>query len=389
MSNKPEKQDANKTAQPAVKNSTKISAAEADLLFEDIKLEKTGFIYKLSKILKPVLARFSFLKKKIVWIPLLVVFVLSILGSGAFLYYQTTKINRPGYVLSTLENALENKDAAKFSSIIDLSQFSDNFINDFISLIQNYHYVNELLTEIPATEVITDNISFLFLDIFKDTEYDNEFNNKTLFIPKHISDLLTQAKYEIKKQEGTTSHIISTQLNDDFWGYIPIKLEVRPTNNGLKIVKLANLNEILQTYNVKLSKRRLQEQKYKSKKNQYDLDQMSVYLPGSACSARIGQTGAKNILYINYTADPNYQKDHLVAFAVNVKIANNEGIEILEETIKNNTIVLATSGVNMSIPFPLTDEQLQLLKDNSPLLCEAIPTMINTNSGSYFDTRKK
>lgn len=389
MSNKPEKQDTNKSAQPAAKNPTKLSTADADLLFEGVKLEKTGFIYKIAKKLKPLFARFSFLKKKIVLIPLLAVFALSILGGGAFWYYQATKINRPGYVLSTLENSLENKDAAQFSSIIDLSQFSDNFINDFINLIHNYHYVNELLKEIPATEIIADNISFLFLDIFKDTKYDNEFNNKTLFIPKHISDLLTQAKYEIKKQEGTTSYLISTKLSDDFWGYIPIKLEVRPGNTGLKIVKLANLNEILQIYNIKLSKRHLQEQKYKSKKNQYDLNQMSVYLPNSACTARIGQTGAKNILYINYTADPNYQKDHLVAFAVNVKITNTEGIEILEETIKNNTIVLATSGVNMSIPFPLTAEQMQLLKDNSPLLCEAIPTMINTNSGAYFDTRKK
>lgn len=388
MSNKPEKQSANKSPQPA-KNSTKLSAADADLLFEDIKLEQTGFIHKISKIVKPVLARFSFLKKKIVWIPLLSVFVLSILSGGTFWYYQVTKINRSGYVLSTLEKSLENKDAAQFSSIIDLSQFSDNFINDFISLIQNYHYVNELLTEIPDTEVIADNISFLFLDIFKDTEYDNAFNNKTQFIPKHISELLTQAKYEINKQEGTNSYLISTQLNDDFWGDIPIKLEVRPANNGLKIVKLANLDEILQAYNVKLSKRRLQEQKYQSKKNQYDLNQMTVYLPASACTARIGQTGAKNILYINYTADPNYQKDHLVAFAVNIKINNDEGIEILKETIKNNTIVIPTSGVNLSIPFTLTDEQLQLLKDNSPLFCEAIPTMINTSSGSYFDTRKK
>lgn len=386
MSNKPEKQD--KTPQPA-RNSTKISGADADLLFEGVKLEKTGFIHKIAKKLKPVLARFSFLKKKIVWIPLLAVFVLLILGGGAFTYYQVTKVNRPGYVLSTLENSLENKNAAQFSSIIDLSQFSDNFINDFISLIHDYHYVNELLKEIPATEIIVDNISFLFLDIFKDAEYDNPFNNKTLFIPKHISSLLTQAKYEIKKQEGTNSYIISTKLHDDFWEYIPIKLEVRPSSNGLKIVKLANLNEILQVYNIKLSKRRLQEQKYKSKKNQYDLNQMTVYLPNSSCSARIGQTGAKNILYINYTADPNYQKDHIVAFAVNIKIANNEGIEILEETIKNNTIVIPTSGVNMSIPFPLTEDQLKLLTDNSPLLCEAIPTMINTSSGSYFDTRKK
>lgn len=388
MSSKPEKQNTNKISS-ACKNSTKLSAAEADLLFEDIKLEKTGFIHKISKIFKPVLARFSFLKKKIVWIPLLSVFVLSILSGGAFWYYQATKINRSGYVLSTLEKSLENKDAAQFSSIIDMSQFSDNFINDFISLIHNYHYVNELLKEIPATEVIADNISFLFLDIFKDTEYDNAFNNKTLFIPKHIGELLTQTKYEINKQEGTNSYLISTQLNDDFWGDIPIKLEVRPANNGLKIVKLANLDEILQAYNVKLSKRRLQEQKYQSKKNQYDLNQMTVYLPASACTARIGQTGAKNILYINYTADPNYQKDHLVAFAVNIKINNDEGIEILKETIKNNTIVIPTSGVNLSIPFTLTDEQLQLLKDNSPLFCEAIPTMINTSSGSYFDTRKK
>lgn len=389
MSSEPEKQDSNNTTVQPAKKTTKLSGADADLLFEDIKLEKTGFIHKITKKLKPVLARFSFLKKKKVWIPLLVVFVLLILGGGAFTYYQITKVNRPGYVLSTLENSLENKNAAQFSTIIDLSQFSDNFINDFISLIHNYYYVNELLKEIPATEIIADNISFLFLDIFKDAEYDNAFNNKTLFIPKHISSLLTMAKYEIKKQEGTNSYIISTKLYDEYWENIPIKLEVRPANNGLKIVRLANLNEILQTYNIKLSKRRLQEQKYKTKKNQYDLNQMTVYLPNSACSARIGQTGAKNILYINYTADPNYQKDHIVSYAVDIKINNSEGIEILEETIKNNTIVIPTSGVNLSIPFPLTADKLKLLTDNSPLFCEAIPTMINTSSGSYFDTRKK
>lgn len=387
MSNTPEKQASKKTPQPA-KNPTKVNAADADVLFEDVKLEPTGF-QKIIKKLQPVLACFSFLKKKIVWIPLLVVFVLLILGGGAFTYYQMTKVNRPSYVLSALESSLENKDAAQFSSIIDIPQFSDNFINDFISLIHNYYYVNQLIKDIPSTEIISDNISFLLLDIFKDTEYDNDFNNKTLFIPKQIGSLLPLAKYEIKKQEGTNSYIISTKLNDDYWEYIPIKLEVRPTNTGLKIVRLANLNEILQTYNIKLSKRRLQEQKYKTKKDQYDLDQMTVYLPNSACTARIGQTGAKNILYINYTADPNYQKDHIVSYAVDIKINNSEGIEILEKTIKNNTIVIPTSGVNLSIPFPLTDDKLKLLRDNSPLFCEAIPNMINTSSGSYFDTRKK
>ena len=105
--------------------------------------------------------------------------------------------------MSTLEKSLEAKDPALFSSIIDLPQFSDNFINDLISLIQNYKYVHMQMEEIPDTETITDNISFLFLDIFKGTEYDNEFNNKTLFVPKHISDLLSQAKFEINKNYDT------------------------------------------------------------------------------------------------------------------------------------------------------------------------------------------
>lgn len=386
MSNKPEKQEAPKTPQPAP-NSAKINAADIDELFKDVKLDKSGFVYK---ILKPLLIHCSFLRKKIVWIPLVVFLVLSIVGGGAFAYYQVTKINRPSYILSALESSLENKDAALFSSIVDLSQFSDNFINDFISIIHKYHYINIQLTEIPETEVIADNISYVLLDIFKNEEYDNAFNNKTLFIPKQISSLLTHAKFEIKKQEGTKSYIISTKLYDDFWEYIPIKLEVCPTQKGLKIIKLANLDEILQTYNIKLSKRHLQEQKYKSQKNEQELYNMTAYLPNSKCTARIGQSeDYSNTLYINYTADPNYQKDHIVAFAVSIKINNYEGIQILEETIKNNTIILPTSGVNMSIPFPLTDSQLQLLTDNSPLLCEAIPAMLNTSSGSYFDIRKK
>jgi hypothetical protein len=382
MSNTPEKQN---NSSPA-NSSSKINGADVDILFEDVKLEQSGFI---GKKLKALLARFSFLRKKAVWIPLLVLFAFFVLGGGGFSYYEMTKTNRPGYVLSTLENSLISKDAASFSSIIDLPAFSDNFINDFINSIQKYHFVNSLLGEIPPTEIIVDNISFLFLNIFKGTEYENEFNNKTLFIPKHISDLLTQAKFEIKEQTGTDNYIISTKFYDDFWENIPLKLEVQHTNTGLKIVKLANLEEILQIYNMKLSKRHLQEQKYKSRKNKQDLYEMAIYLPNSSCSPHLAQSGDRKILYVNYTADPHYQKDHIVAFAVNITISNEDGIQILEDTIRSNTIVLPTSGVNMSTPFSLTENQVKLLTENGSLFCKATPTMLNTSSGSYFDTRKK
>ncbi len=385
MADTPKKENPKKT-QPA-QTPTKISAADADILFEDVKLDKSGFLFKL---LKPILKRFSFLRKKKVWISLLAVIFLSIAGGGAFWLYQATKVNRSGYVLSTLEKSLEAKDPALFSSIIDLPQFSDNFINDLISLIQNYKYVHMQMEEIPDTETITDNISFLFLDIFKGTEYDNEFNNKTLFVPKHISDLLSQAKFEINKnKEQKKSYIISTTLYDDFWDRIPIKLEVRPTNDGLKIIKLANLEEILQTYNLKLSKRHLQEQKFKSKREQQDLHKMLAFLPNSVCSASFGKISGKDVLFITYTADPNYQNDHVVSYAVSLKISNTEGMEILEETLKSNTIVLPTNGVNASLPVFVNEQQLKILKESSPLICKASPTMINTNSGEYFDIRKK
>ena len=199
MSNTPKKQNQNNSASSA-NTSPKISKTEVDELFKDVQLEHSGF---LGKIFKPLLAHFSFLQKKAVWVSLLVIFALIVLGGGGFSYYQLTKKNRPGYVLSTLESSFINKDAVLFSSIIDLPAFSNNFINDFINSVQKYYYVENLIVEIPDTEIIADNISFLFLDMFKDTEYDNEFNNKTLFIPKHISDLLAQAKFEIKEQPSS------------------------------------------------------------------------------------------------------------------------------------------------------------------------------------------
>lgn len=385
MSNTPKKQNQNNSASSA-NTSPKISKTEVDELFKDVQLEHSGF---LGKIFKPLLAHFSFLQKKAVWVSLLVIFALIVLGGGGFSYYQLTKKNRPGYVLSTLESSFINKDAVLFSSIIDLPAFSNNFINDFINSVQKYYYVENLIVEIPDTEIIADNISFLFLDMFKDTEYDNEFNNKTLFIPKHISDLLAQAKFEIKEQPGTDHYLLSGKIYDDFWENIPLKLELQPTNNGLKIVKLANIDEILQVYNMKLAKRHLQEQKYKSRKNRQELYEMAIYLPNSACSPHFVQSGGKNILYINYTADPNYQKDQIVAFAVDITISNEDGNQILEDTIKSNTIILPTRGVNLSVPFSLTDNQLKLLKENNALFCKATPTMLNTSSGSYFDTRKK
>ncbi len=385
MADTPKDEKPKETSQPA-QTTTKISAAEADILFEDVKLDKSGFLFKL---LKPVLKRFSFLRNKKVWISLLVVIILMITGIGGFSFYQATKVNRPGYILSCLEDSFQAKDPSLFSSIIDLPEFSDNFINDLISLIQNYKYVHAQMGEIPDTELITDNISLLFLDIFKDNEYDNDFNNKTLFIPKHIGALLAQAQFEIKKDNDKNSHIISTTLYDDFWERIPIKLEVKQTKNSLKIVKLANLEEILQVYNLKLSKRHLQEQKFKSKKTQHDLHNMLAFLPNSVCSTSFGKVSGKDVLFINYVADPNYQNDHIVSFAVSLKISDGEGMDILEETLRSNTIVLPTNGVNMSLPVFVNETQLKALTAHSPLICKASPVMINTNSGEYFDIRKK
>lgn len=386
MSNTPKEENPKETKKVQAPQTTKISAADADILFEDIKLDHSGFLFKF---LKPILKRFSFLRNKKVWISLLVVIVLLLAGGGGFSFYQMTKANRPGYILSTLEKSLGNKDPELFSTIIDLSEFSQNFIDDLIRLIQNYKYVNGQMGQFPDTEIITDNISMLFLNIFKDTEYNNEFNNKTLFVPKNIGSLLSQAKFEITKDKESNSYIISTKLYDDFWDYIPLKLEVRKTKSGLKIVRLANLEEILQTYNLKLSKRHLQQQKFKSKKNQQDLHKMITFLPNSTCFASMGKISGKDVLFINYTADPNYQNDHIVSFAVSLKISDGEGMDILEETLKSNTIVLPTNGVNLSLPVFVNETQLKTLTTHSPLICKASPVMLNTNSGEYFDLRKK
>ena len=116
---------------------------------------------------------------------------------------------------------------------------------------------------------------------------------------------------------------------------------------------------------------------------------MLAFLPNSVCSASFGKISGKDVLFITYTADPNYQNDHVVSYAVSLKISNTEGMEILEETLKSNTIVLPTNGVNASLPVFVNEQQLKILKESSPLICKASPTMINTNSGEYFDIRKK
>ena len=67
---------------------TKIKAKQFENLFEELKLEKSGIIHKIFapviKIFKPVFSKLAFLKKKKIWIPLLVFHILLFSGIGIF-----------------------------------------------------------------------------------------------------------------------------------------------------------------------------------------------------------------------------------------------------------------------------------------------------------------
>lgn len=374
-------------------NKTKIPAKQFENLFEELKLEKSGIIHKIfapaAKIFKPVFSKLSFLKKKKIWIPLLVFHILLFSGIGTFSYYQSIKSYRPGYILGSLQNSLLNNDPVLFNELIDFSDFSTHFINDFIGLIQGYKYVYAQIGEIPSTKTIEDNISLLLLDIFKGNEYKNDFNNKTRFIPPNISQLLKEANFEISKDDKTKTYTIATTIFDEHWQSIPIKLELKKTNEGLKIIKLANLDEILQTYNYLLSKRHNQEQNFNSLKDRKERYNIVRYLPNSTCTAKLVKNHEKAMLFISYSSDPNFLSQNLVSYAVDITVGNDDGLDILEQSFKNNTIVTPDSGVQTAWQIPLTTEQLEQLSAANALICEATPSMINAENGDYFDVRKK
>ena len=243
--------------------------------------------------------------------------------------------------------------------------------------------------EIPSTKTIEDNISLLFLDIFKGNEYKNDFINKTRFIPQNISQLLKEANFKISKDDKTKTYTITTTIFDEYWQSIPIRLELQKTDEGLKIIKLANLDEILQTYNYLLSKRHNQEQNFNTLKDRKERYNIVRYLPNSKCTAKLTKNREKDMLFISYSADPNFLSENLVSYAVTITVSNDEGLNILEQTFKNNTIVTPDSGVQTAWQIPLTAEQLEQLSAANAVLCEATPSMINAENGDYFDVRKK
>ncbi len=372
---------------------TKIKAKQFENLFEELKLEKSGIIHKIFapviKIFKPVFSKLAFLKKKKIWIPLLVFHILLFSGIGIFSYYQSIKNYRADYILSSLQNSLINNDPVLFNELIDFSDFSTHFINDFIKLIQGYKYVYTQIGEIPSTKTIEDNISLLLLDIFKGNEYKNDFINKTRFIPQNISQLLKEANFKISKDDKTKTYTITTTIFDEYWQSIPIRLELQKTDEGLKIIRLANLDEILQTYNYLLSKRHNQEQNFNTLKDRKERYNIVRYLPNSKCTAKLTKNREKDMLFISYSADPNFLSENLVSYAVTITVSNDEGLNILEQTFKNNTIVTPDSGVQTAWQIPLTAEQLEQLSAANAVLCEATPSMINAENGDYFDVRKK
>lgn len=360
---------------------------------EELQLEKPGKLRKIfSKTKEAILGllkKLSFLKKKRFWIPLVIFHIVLFSATGYYAHYELTKKNKPGYILASLQKSLAIKDPVLFNSIVDINDFSDNFIADFVNSIQKYKYVNLQMGEIPSTSIIRDNISYLLLDILKGNEYTNEYNTKTRFIPKNISQLLTSAPLHIIPAQNKNTFIIETTIYDPFWENIPLKLEAAKTDDGLKINRLANLNEILQIYNNKLSKRHLQEQNFHNIEARQELYKITQYLPNSSCSIQLGYVNKEYILFIDYKADANYKSSNIVAFAAKITLTNDQGLHIIEDTLKSNKLFMPNHPIQTSWRLPINQEQLEMLNSSNQILCAVTPVMVNAENGDYFDIRKK
>lgn len=359
----------------------------------ELELDKRSKLHKIFSALqnafKTIFHKLAFLKKKRFWIPLVVFHILMFAGAGYFAHYELTKKNDPGYILSTLQKSLSVKDPVLFNNIIDINTFSENFIHDFISTVQKYPYVSMHIGEIPSTNVIRDNVSFLLLDIFKGKDYTSALNRKTAFIPKDISRLLADAPLDITANPKNSSFIISTTVYDNFWENIPIKLDVTKTEEGLKITKLANLNEILQTYNYKLAKRYQQEQNFQNMETRQELSKITRYLPNSTCSAQLGYYKNQHILFIDYKTDANLEHSSIISFATKISITNEEGLDIITDTVKSNRLFIPGKKIQTSWRLPIDKEHAEILKNSKEIFCETTPVMVNAENGDYFDIRKK
>lgn len=360
---------------------------------EELQLEQTGkakkIVSKIKKSLSALLGKLAFLKKKRFWIPLLIFHIVLFSGTAYYAHYELTKVHKPGYVLASLQKSLAVKDPVLFNSIININEFSENFIADLVNSVPKYKYVCMRMGEIPSTNTIRDNISFLLLDILKGNDYISEFNTKTGFIPKNISQLLTDAPLHIIPSENSDQYIIETTVYDPFWENIPVKLQAVSTENGIKINKLANLNEILQTYNNKLAKRYQQEQNFQHIETKQELYKITQYLPNSSCSTQLGYVNKKHILFIDYKADANYKDSNIISFAAQITITNEEGLHIAEETLKSNKLFIPKHVIQTSWRLPIDDNQFEMLKASKKILCEVTPVMVNAENGDYFDIRKK
>lgn len=366
---------------------------ELNAISQELKLDQRSRFRKtvsaVISIFKKIFQKLTFLKKKRFWIPLVIFHILMFAGTGYFAHYELTKKNKPGYILSTLQKSLSVKDPVLFNSIIDINDFTENFIRDFINTVQKYPYVSMHIGEIPSTKVIRDNVSFLLLDIFKGKDYISTLNNKTAFIPKNISRLLTEAPLDITANPKNGGFIISTTIYDNLWENIPIKLEVAKTEDGLKITKLANLNEILQAYNYKLTKRYQQEQNFQNMETRQELNKITKYLPNSTCSAQLGYYKNQHIVFIDYKADASTEQSNIISFAAKIRITDAEGADIINTEVKSNRLFIPGKTIQTSWRLPIGNEQAEILKNSKEIFCETTPVMVNAENGDYFDIRKK
>lgn len=359
---------------------------EFSKISEELSLQKPGFFKRFFSALG---SKLSFLKKKKFWIPLVIFHICLFIGSGYYAHYHLTKQNSPDYIVSSLQKSFTLHDAYLFDSICDINKISDNFVSDFLSYLPRYKYVTMRMEEIPSTDTIRDHISLFLLDIIKGNIYSSDFNSKTGFIPKDFAKSIAASPLHIQETQQKDVYLISTAVYDSYWENIPIKLEVTKGQDGLKITKLANLAEILQLYNDKLSKVYKQKQNFQAIRNQKDFYNITQYLPNSACSAQLGYVNKKNIIFLDFHADTNFQKEDIIAFAVQINITNEDGKSILEKTIKSNRLFIPTKPIETSWQVPINEEQAEILKRSKKIICEVTPVMVNADNGDYFDIRKK
>ena len=370
------------SATGAVADGAAADGAAANGAAVEDSVKKSG----IKKIIATISSKFSKLRQKKFWIPLVLGHAIMFSGMGYFAYEEARYIRTSVHLLETVNTALKMNDPVLLTSVLNIPVFitnTDSVLRESLEVSPDFSLY---IGKIPESQALAEQLASALLDIIKGNDPSMPFNEKLDIIPSKIASQLRSTPFTINEELSAPDlnmYVLETELKTIKWGNYPFMLSAVRQEDKWNITEIINLPEIIEIYDTELARARTQTENRIAAEKAKLVDQVAAYLPTPTCIASIADHSGQKVLIIRVDSPANNAEKDMISWSVDATLTFEDGSLFQEEYLKINGLFPPQEPITNTWNMILSDEDVKK-SSGKKLLCAAEAIYVNLPKGEFY-----